>query len=240
MTTRQGGVSTAPYDTMNLHTGGADAPEALVENRARFAAAIGGRPLFLNQMHGSRVVRVGSADAERSARGERLEADAAVSTEPGVACAIQVADCLPVLFAAHDGGAVGAAHAGWRGLAGGVLEATLEAVCEAAGCAPAAVDAWIGAGIGPGHFEVGADVLAAFGADIAGSPAASRFASRGGGKWLADLPELARDRLITAGVANVSGGAWCTYADASRFFSYRRDGVTGRMAAAVWLDRERG
>ena len=159
-----------------------------------------------------------------------------------MACTVQVADCLPVLFAAPGGRAVGAAHAGWRGLAGGVVEATVDAVCAAAGCSPSDLDAWLGACIGPQHFEVGADVLDAFGAlpdnaHQSASAARSRFRPSRPDKWLADLPRLARDRLAAAGVARISGGSWCTVADASRFFSYRRDGITGRMAAAVWIDR---
>jgi polyphenol oxidase len=142
-----------------------------------------------------------------------------------------VADCLPVLFAAP--GAVGAAHAGWRGLAGGVLEATVRALCEAAGCKPDQVQAWLGASIGPERFEVGADVLQAFGADPAGD--SPRFRAQPDGKWMADLPALARDRLRNAGVAAVTGGRWCTVSDPSRFFSFRRDRVTGRMVAAIWL-----
>jgi YfiH family protein len=141
-----------------------------------------------------------------------------------------VADCLPVLLAAP--GAVGAAHAGWRGLAGGVLEATVGALCEAAGCAPGQLQAWLGACIGPRRFEVGADVLQAFGADAASD--SPRFRRHVPGKWLADLPGLARDRLQALGLQQVSGAGWCTVEDASRFFSFRRDGVTGRMVAAVW------
>jgi YfiH family protein len=159
------------------------------------------------------------------------EADAAVATEPGVACAIQVADCLPVLFAAPRG--VAAAHAGWRGLAGGVLEATVQALCEATGDAPLQLDAWLGPCIGAGRFQVGADVLEAFGADPARPGDA--FHPELAGKWLADLPRLARQRLAALGVRRVHGGAWCTASDRARFFSFRRDRVTGRMAALVWL-----
>ena len=180
-------------------------------------------------------MRVGRADAGRI---EPHEADASLATEPGVACTVLVADCLPLLFADRSGSAVAAAHAGWRGLAGGIAEATLRAVCEAASCDPAEVRVWLGACIGRERFEVGADVLEAFGADPA-HPDGERFVARGAahpGKWLADLPRLARDRLAAAGALDVAGGGWCTHADASRFFSFRRDGTTGRMAAAVWLD----
>ena len=135
------------------------------------------------------------------------DADASVTTEPGVACIVQAADCLPVLFAAPDARAVAAAHAGWRGLAAGVIEATLAAVCERAGCAPRDVSAWLGACIGPARFEVGADVLAAFGVDPAlRGAAAGRFVARGDAKWLADLPGLACDRLAAAGVERIDAG----------------------------------
>ncbi len=228
MTTRAGGVSEAPFDRMNLRFEIGDDPRAVAANRDRLAAACGATPVWLDQVHGARVVRL------RGSTSPSAPADASVITEPGIACVVQVADCLRVLFAADGARAVGAAHAGWRGLAGGVLEATLAALCEAAGCVPAQVQAWLGAAIGPAHFEVGADVLAAF--DVAADPArARRFTPTVPGKWRADLPGLARDRLRAAGVERIAGGNWCTYSDPSRFFSYRRDGITGRMAAAVWL-----
>jgi polyphenol oxidase len=153
---------------------------------------------------------------------------------------VQVADCMPVLLAAPGGRAVAAAHAGWRGLAGGVVEAALSALCTAARCEPAQVSVWLGPCIGPRRFEVGADVLQAFGASP-GQADAMRFApgtdSAGEPRWLANLPQLARDRLALLGVHRVSGGNWCTVEQRSRFFSYRRDGLTGRLAAAVWIRR---
>jgi len=153
---------------------------------------------------------------------------------------VQVADCLPVLMAAPQGRGVAAAHAGWRGLSGGVVEAALNALCGAAACMPEEVHAWLGACIGPRRFEVGADVLEAFGARAAGVDPL-RFVSappvEGVPKWHANLAQLARDRLTRAGVVRVTGGRWCTVEDASRFFSFRRDRVTGRMAAAVWIRR---
>lgn len=236
MTTRRGGFSAAPYASMNLQQGGGDAPEAVARNRALLAAAIGATPVFLTQTHGTRVVRLTMADATADA--PTRAADASFTTEPGVACAVQVADCLPVLFAAPGGRAVGAAHAGWRGLAAGVLEATVGALCEAGGCAPAELQAWLGASIGPARFQVGVDVLEAFGSD-ARAAAAPRFTPEQPGKWLADLPLLAIERLRAAGVGSVGGGGWCTASDPSRFFSFRRDRVTGRMAAVVWIDRSR-
>ncbi len=236
MTTRRGGASAAPFDGLNLRPGVGDDPLAVARNQRLLADAIGAQPVWLNQVHGSSVVRLGAADALPGAAVH--EADASFTTEPGVVCAVQVADCLPVLFAAPEGRAVGAAHAGWRGLASGVLEATLRAVCDAAGCEPADVQVWLGACIGPGAFEVGPDVLAAFGA-TAGSGASTRFVPRGAGKWLADLAGLARDRLGAAGVRAISGGSLCTVSEPSRFFSFRRDGVTGRFAAVVWIEAGR-
>lgn len=246
MSTRLGGVSSGPWASMNLGDAVADDAALVAHNRRSFAAAIRARPVFLKQVHGVRVVRVDGADAQAcSTQVNVIEADASVTTEPGVACSVLVADCLPLLFAAPGGRAVGAAHAGWRGLAGGVVEATLRAVCEAAVCDADDVRCWLGACIGPRRFEVGADVLLTFGADPAAADA-SRFAPRRRAagaprgsepKWLANLPQLARDRLHAAGVRHVAGGSWCTVDDASRFFSFRRDGVTGRMAASIWIER---
>jgi polyphenol oxidase len=225
MTTRAGGASEAPYETMNVGSAVGDAPAAVAANRRRLAEAIGAAPVFLRQVHGARVVAIGADDAAAGA-----------PVHDADACVVQAADCLPVLLAAPGGRAVGAAHAGWRGLACGVVAAAVAAVSEAAGCAPGELAAWLGACIGPGRFEVGADVLAAFGAAPDGANGgASRFVARGGGKWLADLPGLARDSLAAAGVRRIEGGRWCTISDRSRFFSFRRDGVTGRMAAAVWI-----
>ena len=229
MTTRAGGVSAVPFDTFNLRHGLGDSVAAVAANHAVLAHAVGRVPVFLDQVHGAHVVRLVRADALPEAAVH--EGDASITTEAGLACAVQVADCLPVLFAAPGGRGVGAAHAGWRGLAAGVLEATVQALCAAAGCEAHELQAWLGACIGPQRFEVGPDVVDAFGAD-----GSARFAPHAAGKWLADLPGLARDRLQAAGVGSISGGAWCTVSDASRFFSYRRDRVTGRMAALVWID----
>ncbi len=235
MTTRHGGVSQGPFQSLNLRDGLGDDPLAVRENKAVLQRAIGATPVFLNQVHGVNVVRLFEADAAPDAPVQ--PADASVSTEAGVACTAQVADCLPVLFAAPNARAVGAAHAGWRGLASGVLEATLSSVCTLAQCAPAEVQVWLGACIGPRCFEVGADVLDAFGASAAAAADTALFVRHTPGKWLANLPQLARVRLRAAGVQAISGGDWCTVEDASRFFSFRRDRVTGRMAAAIWIER---
>jgi len=235
MTTRVGGVSLAPYDSLNLKAQTSEPLDriAVAANRRRFAVTLGATPVFLDQVHGTRVVRLTAAHTGPDATVER--ADASITTVPGIACTVMVADCLPVLFATRDGRAVGAAHAGWRGLAGGVLEATVDALRAAVPVAAGDIVAWLGASIGPAEFEVGADVPAAF------HEAESRHfvpapARDGVPKWLADLPALAEGRLRRLGLAEVSGCGLCTVRDASRFFSYRRDRVTGRLAAAAWID----
>jgi YfiH family protein len=242
MSTRAGGVSAAPFDSLNLRPSGlpgaaVDAPTSVLENQRRFAAALGAQPVWLDQVHGADVLRLTSEHLRPGAA--LVRADASICTEPGIACTVLVADCLPVLLCSRDGRAVGAAHAGWRGLAGGVLDHTVAALCEAAGCAPADLLAWLGPCIGPGAFEVGADVLQAFGADpqaLAPADAALfRVSPRpdGSPRWRADLAGLARRRLATLGVVAVSGGHWCTVEAPARFFSFRRAPVTGRMAAAI-------
>lgn len=235
MATRRGGVSRAPYDSMNLRPSGLrgdamDEPAAIQENQRRFTAWLeGAQPVFLDQVHGTGVVRLARADLAPG-RGHP-QADASFTTEPGIACTVLVADCLPVLFAAPGGKGVAAAHAGWRGLAGGVLEATVRALCEATGCEPAQLSVWLGACIGPQAFEVGDEVREAFGAQ----GARCFVPGERTGKWWADLPGLARERLAALGLTRAAGGQWCTFTDPARFFSYRRDGLTGRHAAAIWL-----
>ena len=237
MSTRHGGVSGPPWHGQNLGAHVGDLPDAVATNRARWAQTLGAQPVWLDQVHGASVVRVGRADVGAAPR----TADAAWTDQPGVACTVLVADCLPVLLAARDGRAVAAAHAGWRGLAGGVLETTLAALHAGAGVAPAKLVAWLGPCIGPQAFEVGADVLQAFGGFGAFggvTESARRFVSQprpdGSPRWLADLPGLAADRLAAAGVTHIVHSRLCTVGDASRFFSFRRDGRTGRMAASIW------
>ena len=230
MTTRAGGISLAPFESLNLRDAVGDDPLAVAHNQRVVEEAIGATPVYLNQVHGCGVVRLTGADLRAEAAVH--DADGSITTEPDIACAIQVADCLPMLFAAPGARAVGAAHAGWRGLAAGVVEATLHALCEAASCAPSEVRTWLGPCIGPTQFEVGPDVLEAFRA----TPDSPRFRPRGPGKWLADLPNLARDRLLAAGVTQISGGRWCTVSEPSRFFSFRRDRITGRMGAFIWIE----
>lgn len=235
MSTRAGGVSLGLYDSMNLGGYVGDDPVAVRANRQVLAEATQAQPVFLRQVHGTRVVEL-----QPDVIGTEPEADACFTTQRGLACTIQVADCLPVLFAAPGGVAVGAAHAGWRGLAGGVLEATIEAVCRAAACEARALSAWMGPCIGPDDFEVGADVLAAFGVDAGSETGALAACFRRGAlgadgrpRWLADLQGLARARLGRAGVVQVAAFAGHTFE--SRFFSFRRDGVTGRLVACIWI-----
>lgn len=230
MTTRNGGVSVGSAAT--LDHGPADLANiepavraAIVENRHRVEKFVPAAPRYLHQVHGVRVVEFHSS---RPASGMLPVADAAVTRAANVVLAIRVADCLPVLFADDRGGVIGAAHAGWRGLAAGVLEATIDAL----GSAPESLLAWIGPGIGPRAFEVGRDVLDAF---VRGDPGSeAHFAPLREDKWLADLPSLACRRLKARGVARVSVHDGCTYSDATRFHSYRRDPAAGRMAALVW------
>lgn len=228
-TLRTGGVSQPPFDTCNIASHVGDEPGAVTGNRARVRArlALPAEPVWLDQVHGHRVVDLD----EPACLDSRGPADAAVTRAVGRICAIQVADCMPVLLAATDGSAVGGAHAGWRGLAGGVLEATVRAMKAP----PARLLAWLGPAIGQAHFEVGEEVRAAFLAADAGAAAAFRRNPRG--RWQCDLYALARGRLAASGVprASILGGSWCTYADPGRFFSYRRDGRCGRMAALIWL-----
>lgn len=233
MSLRVGGVSDGAFGSLNLGVAVGDDPVAVAGNRSRFAAALGARPVWLRQVHGREVLQL-DADTEST---PETPADAAWTRERGLACTVQVADCLPVLFALRDGSAVAAAHAGWRGLAGGVLEATVAALCDGTGAAVGEVQAWLGPCIGPREFEVGADVLQAFGAAPEDADP-QRFCSRpradGAPRWLANLQQLAQDRLVQAGVTAVAGTEVCTVEDASAFFSFRRDGRTGRMAAAIW------
>ena len=232
-TTRAGGVSVPPYDSLNLGDHVGDTAQAVGANRQRLAQALGCEPVFLQQVHGTQVLHLPSPTAAPTP-----VADACLSLAPQTVCTIMVADCLPVLFTDRAGRCVAAAHAGWRGLAQGVLESTVAAMRQSLAGVDAAPTllAWLGPCIGPEAFEVGAEVKAAF---EASSPEAGRhFKPLGPGKWLANLSGLARMRLQAAGVASLHGNdggpAWCTVANASRFFSHRRDRVSGRMAACIW------
>lgn len=226
-TTRAGGVSRGAFATLNLGLHVGDDPEAVRENRARLVAALGlaAGPLWLHQVHGTTV-----ADAATAA--PVPVADAMVAGSAGLACVIMTADCLPVLFCNAAGTVVAAAHAGWRGLAAGVLEATVAALADR-GAAATTLMAWIGPAISAPAYEVGADVRAAF---LAADPAAAAgFTPNARGRWQLDLPGLARQRLGSLGVGAIYGGDRCTATDPRRYFSHRRDGACGRQATLIWL-----
>ena len=223
-TTRNAGVSKVPYDSLNLADHVGDDADAVRRNRLSIQHQLNlpGRPVWLNQVHGDRAVD--AVDA-----GERPSADAGFTDQTHVVCAVLTADCLPVLFCDRSGTRVAAAHAGWRGLAGGVLESTVRALDTE----PGQLMAWFGPAIGPGAFEVGKEVRQVFVEQHA--EAAGAFLARPDGHWLADLYQLARIRLLASGVTALYGGDYCTFTDRQRFYSYRRDGVTGRMASLIWL-----
>lgn len=232
MSTRGGGVSQGVYASLNLGAQVGDDAVAVAQNRRLLERALGAPACWLQQVHGRSVVHAAAFTDAPAPR-----ADASWTDVPGVACVVQAADCLPILFAAANGRAVGAAHAGWRGLAAGVAPATLEAVAAAAACPVRDVIVWLGPCIGPAQFEVGAEVRDAFGGDdrFFVPRSHSHAYPDGHPRWLADLAGLARLQLQRAGAIAVSGGVWCTVAEASNFFSFRRDGVTGRLAAGVCL-----
>ncbi len=226
-TTRAGGLSTGPYASLNLGDHVGDDPRAVQRNRAllRARAGLPVAPIWLHQVHGCTVRELPCATGEAHA------ADASVAFGPGAVCAVLTADCLPILLCDEAGSVVAAAHAGWRGLAAGVIEATVRRMERPA----EQLLAWLGPAIGPEHFEVGDEVRATFRA-ASGAEALEAFRPSGAGRWLADLGMLARQRLAALGVRQVSGGDHCTFAEADRFFSYRRDGVSGRMASLIWLE----
>jgi len=222
--TRIGGVSLPPYDSLNLGAHCGDNPEYVEENRTRLFAAGGlpSKPVWLEQVHGTAVLPL-TGGPYLSKR-----ADASYSATPGTVCAVMTADCLPVLFCNRAGTEVAAAHAGWRGLCEGVLEETLACFNDK----PENILAWLGPAIGPEAFEVGAEVREAFMAKAAEAVSAFRPV---GEKYFADIYLLARQRLASAGVTNIYGGDRCTFSEKQQFFSYRRDKTTGRMASFVWL-----
>jgi polyphenol oxidase len=234
ITTRAGGVSLGPWGDgdlggMNLGTRTGDADEQVDRNRRRLAGLLPQAPRWLALRHGAGVV-----DAE-SVTGEPAPADASTATLQGVVCCVTVADCLPVLLADRQGRVIGAAHAGWRGLAGGVIQATVQAMRARVPGSAGDIVAFLGPCIGPDAFEVGDEVLMAMQRQL---PDAGRaFRPLGGRKLLADLPELARQALAQVGVHGVYGGRWCTYSDPGNFYSFRRDRITGRHAALIWRHR---
>ena len=239
-TTRSGGVSVSPFDSLNLGSHVGDRADAVVRNRDVLQHATGARPVFLNQVHGTKMLAL-TPDTP-----DNLSADGTLACEPGLACTIMVADCLPILLCDAAGSMVAAVHAGWRGLAGmdgmGVVERVQEHFAAQALVKyrddAIEVIAWLGPCIGPDAFEVGSDVVAAFAATA--PQARDCFTPLAGGKWLADLPALARQRLRQVGISRVFGNdgsaPWCTVGNPLRFFSHRRDRVSGRQAACIWLE----
>jgi YfiH family protein len=224
-TLRQGGVSEGRYASFNLGDHVGDNAERVAENRNRLtlSALLPAEPTWLQQVHGVAVANLDQPDLA-------LPADAAITRQPGRICAILTADCLPIMLSAVSGEVVAAAHAGWRGLAGGVLESTMKAL----GLPGEQVQAWLGPAIGVEHFEVGAEVREVF---LVGNEAAeTAFHPNARGRFMADLALLARLRLERLGVRRIYGGTLCTYADPQRFFSHRRDGTTGRQATLIWRE----
>ena len=233
-TTRQGGVSKSPFNSLNLGLNAGDDSADVLRNRSVLSSRLPAEPLWLKQIHGIAV----STPASRNATaGEPFEADAAVTNIPNQVLAILTADCMPVLFASKSGGVIGAAHAGWRGLSGGVLENTLqEMLAISPGLSPKDIAVWMGPAIGPTVFEVGEDVLLAFAAqDPAILSKAFRPITGSSGKYLANLYLLAGDRLRSLGIEQIDGGDFCTFNDSENFFSYRRDKKTGRFASLIWI-----
>ncbi len=236
-TGRSGGVSQSPFDDgsadggggLNLGANAGDAPDAVLQNRLLLTRKCPSEPVWLQQVHGNKVIDAARAQKDKGP----IVADAAFTTSPGVVCAVTTADCLPVLLCDTAGRVVAAAHAGWRGLAGGVLQQTVGAM-QAAGAG--SLLAWMGPAIGPAHFEVGHDVFTTFVERDARAGAAFRRMPGKDGKYLADLYHLARLILADCGVTRIAGGRFDTAGDARRFYSFRRDHRTGRMASLIWLE----
>jgi YfiH family protein len=222
-TTRLGGTSGVPYASLNLGDHVGDAPLSVARNRMLLNTLLPSEPVWLEQVHGTRVANAGIA-------GCLPQADACIARRHDAVCVVMTADCLPVLLCDKLGGVVGAVHAGWKGLSAGVIEAAVQAM----NVVPKDIIAWLGPAIGQDAFEVGAEVRAAF---IEAQPqASSAFIPGQQGKWFADIYELARLRLNALGITGIYGGGYCTYRERERFFSYRRDGATGRMGTFIWLE----
>jgi len=222
-TTRQGGVSIAPYDSLNLGSHVGDNPLAVARNRVLLNTLLPSEPVWLEQVHGTVVANADMASC-------RPQADACIARHRAAVCAVMTADCLPVLLCDAQGSVVGAVHAGWKGLAAGVIEAAVLAM----DIAPQSLMAWLGPAISQDNFEVGDEVRAAF---VAAQPQAeAAFISGQPGKWFADIYALARLRLNALGITQIYGGGRCTYRERERFFSYRRDGATGRIGTFIWLE----
>lgn len=225
ITTRTGGYSQAPYRSLNLAEHVGDDPIVVAKNRTllRESLQLPSEPMWLQQVHGREVAERGGSESGNCA-------DAATTKATGEVCVVMTADCLPLLLCNRSGTRVAAVHAGWRGLADGVIEAAMAKFSEPG----EELLAWLGPAIGPNEFEVGGEVRERF---IAGNPAdAAAFVAKGSGKWLADIYALARSRLQAANCGYIGGGNCCTVTESERFFSYRREGITGRMAALIWIE----
>ncbi len=240
ITTRLGGFSNLPYESFNLALHVGDDPQSVKQNRNRLQALLPSQPKWLNQIHSSRIID--AADPEL-----QPDADGSIATQKNIVSVVMTADCLPVLICNRQGSAVAALHAGWRGLLEGILEQGAEQLLKLSACHKEDILVWLGPAIGPDYFEVGEEVRQAF---LARAQARGRShyelidrcfvkhtkSSVGQNKYLADIYQLARVRLSATGVDNISGGHYCTYSEADKFYSYRRDGVTGRMASMIWID----
>jgi len=226
-TTRLGGKSKPPYDSLNVAQHVGDDSDAVLLNRATLknVANYNDEPMWLEQVHGNVVVNT-------SNRRQQVKADASFTTALNTTCVVMTADCLPVLFCDKQGRGVAAAHAGWRGLAAGVLESTVDNLCKALACPASEILAWMGPAIGPTAFEVGGEVRDTF---ISQHDVSSAFIATDPEHWLMDIYAVAKHRLSYAGVEKVSGGQYCTFTDKERFFSYRRENCCGRMASLIWL-----
>ena len=226
MTTRQGGFSCAPFDSMNLGDHVDDDLHSVAKNRESLKQKLNlpNDPLWLTQIHG---VTIANADQQNQGK---VEADASIAHQSGSVCAVMTADCLPVLFCNQQGTAIAAAHAGWRGLHAGILEQTVKAL----NCPAEEVMAWFGVAIGAEYFEVGDEVREAF-VSVQVEAEKAFVPSVNAGKWLADIYLLARLRLQAIGVRKITGGEYCSYKDKERFYSYRREAKTGRMASLIWM-----
>ncbi len=225
-TTRAGGSSDGPYSSFNIGTAVGDEPAAVTANRALLRSLLPAEPCWLKQVHGTRVIEAGGAPEAAPP-----EADASITRAAGVVLAIQSADCLPLLLAERQGRVIAAAHAGWRGLCDGVIENAVRSMEVPGG----SIVAWLGPAIGPVSYEVGEDVYRTF-VDKDEHADSAFIARLAPGKYLMDLYALARQRLARLGVAEVHGGGYCTLRESGNFFSYRRDGPTGRMATLLWLE----
>lgn len=233
-TTRQGGVSKPPFHSLNLGLNAGDDPQDVLQNRSILRFNLPTEPIWLKQIHG---VTVSTPSSRSASTGVPFEADAAVTKTPNEVLAILTADCMPVLFASRGGDVIGAAHAGWRGLSGGVLENTAQAMCDLSpGLMPKDILVWMGPAIGPSVFEVGEDVLQAFsGQSQSILPQAFKSIDGRPEKYLANLYLLALERLRSIGIKSIDGGDFCSFTDQERFFSYRRDRQTGRFASLIWI-----